>query len=185
MIYNITNKNKDNYYFNWKGVKGLTFIDRDNKKHMVQYKGKTYRYCDIVNAYGLTESQFREVDGVELKYVLESGFIKSIQTNVLNESSYDWNHIDPVTGMPRKKVRPEDSIELMSRMPARSCWITLLQNRVNFNSVGNVRFKRDVWFDRVDRTVSSDKSKEDAVYFRDARLKDGSYPHGWIYSDKR
>ena len=178
-------KNKDNYYFNWKNVHGLTFIDRDNGNHLVKSKGKTYRYRDIINAYELTESQFRDVDGVELKYVLENNFIKPVKTEMLNESRYDWNHIDPITGMPKLKTRPEDAIELMSRMPARSCWITLLQNRVNLNSVGNGRFKRDVWFDRTDRTVSSDKSKEDAVFFREARLSDGSYPHGWIVCDNK
>ena len=46
-------------------------------------KGKTYRYHDIINAYGLTESQFRQVDGVELKYVLESNFIKMLKTCIV------------------------------------------------------------------------------------------------------
>ena len=57
-----------------------------------------------------------------------------------------FNNNNPDTGLPRQKTRKEDKIQLMSRMPSRSTWILMLQNRVNLNSVGNMRFARKVWF---------------------------------------
>ena len=93
---------------------------------------------------------------------------------------FDFDHINPVTGLPRQKTRKEDKIQLMSRMPSRSTWILMLQNRVNLNSVGNMRFARKVWFDNRTKRVSENRSEYEAVFFKAYRLPNGQYPSGWI-----
>jgi hypothetical protein len=86
--------------------------------------------------------------------------------NQLNESQWDFRHIDPITGMPKlKQPRPEDDIKLMNQRPARTGWIILLQNRVNLKSIGNMRYKKKMWYDMRSHTVSSDRNMEDAVLF--------------------
>ena len=100
----------------------------------------------------------------------------------LDEVKYDFNHIDPRTGLPKiKESRPEESIELMNRMPARSGWIVMLQNRVNFNSTGNLHFARKVWFDRPSGMVADDEEMQDAVHFRSYMLPHCGRPGGWMY----
>lgn len=93
---------------------------------------------------------------------------------------FDFDHIDPRTGMPKIKQRPEDKIQLITRMPYKSGWIKMLQNRVNLNSVGNLRDAEKVWFDRRTLKVSKTVSGEGGVLFRDYRLKSGQKPQGWI-----
>lgn len=60
---------------------------------------------------------------------------------------FDFNHIDPRTGLPREVKREEDRINLMTRIPARSCYVRLLQNRVNLRSAGNLRYAVRLWYD--------------------------------------
>lgn len=95
---------------------------------------------------------------------------------------FDFDRPDPRTGMyPRiKPKREEDDICLMSRMPSRSCWIKMLQNRVNLKSVGNIREAERVWFDRRTMKVSKNVAGEGAIDFRMFRLKSGQKPQGWI-----
>lgn len=95
---------------------------------------------------------------------------------------FDFDHIDPRTGLPeiKKQSKPEDKIQLMTRTPAHSCWIKMLQNRVLLQSVGNVREAETVWFDRRTFKVSKNASGKDGVLFRDFRLKSGQRPQGWI-----
>ena len=59
---------------------------------------------------------------------------------------YDFSKIDPRTCMPRIVERDEDHIQLMSRMPGRSGYIRLLQNRVNLRSVGNLRLSERLYY---------------------------------------
>jgi len=108
--------------------------------------------------------------GEQLKFAIVSSDSKSISKAP---------GVGPKTAQ-RIIIDLKDKIELMSRMPARSCWIIMLQNRALLNSVGNKRYQTRVWFDRRDCTVSSDKSKEDAVHFRNYRLPMGQIPQGWI-----
>lgn len=99
---------------------------------------------------------------------------------------FDFNHIDPRTGMPRIKNRPEDEINLMSRKPGRSCWIKLLQNRVNLNSVGNLHDAQVMWYDRLTDSLYEDSSMEsEGILFRLFRLRGHQYPQGWIYYNGR
>lgn len=100
----------------------------------------------------------------------------------LDEVKYDFNHIDPRTGLPKiKEPRPEESIELMNRMPARSGWIVMLHNRLNFNSTGNMRYAKKVWFDRASGMVADDEEMTDAVHFRSYMLPHCGRPGGWMY----
>jgi len=89
--------------------------------------------------------------------------------------------LDPITGAYGKAQRPEDNIELMNRMPARSCWIKFLQNRVSLTSVGNVRYAKEMWFDYTTKMVSESRDGEDAVHFRSYILPGAGKPAGWIY----
>ena len=177
---------KDAYHINesrfedWKGNKDLTFIDRKIGEPLVKYKKEYYNFEQITEALGVMPD--------DIKYASDKDIIRAIKTLSkqkipVNEARYDFNHLDPLTGLPREIKRPAADIELMSRMPARSCWITLLQNRVNMNSVGNNRFKKTLWFDRKDCTLSTDKNKKDAVHFRSYVLPGAGKPAGWIYAD--
>lgn len=96
---------------------------------------------------------------------------------------FDFKHIDPATGLP-KVVKRGPEIQLMNRMPGRTGWIWLLQNRVDINTVGNCRYKKKVWYDRADMTVSTDESKEDAVPFRTYNLPGAGRPGGWLYGNE-
>lgn len=68
---------------------------------------------------------------------------------------YDFSKIDPRTGMPRIEEHKEDRIQLMSRMPGRSGYIRLLQNRVNLRSVGNLRLSERLYYNAYTRTLYS------------------------------
>lgn len=94
---------------------------------------------------------------------------------------FDFNHIDPITGLPRIKKCEEDRIQLITRMPARSCYIRMLQNRVNLHSVGNVRYSERVYYDA--RTKSLHTRPDGplrASYWRNYRLPNGQRAAGWI-----
>ena len=105
--------------------------------------------------------------------------------NQLNESQWDFRHIDPLTGMPRmKERRQEDDIKLMNQHPGKTGWIILLQNRVNLNSVGNMRYKKRMWYDMRSRTVSSDRDMSDAILFSQYILPNAGKPAGWLYDNE-
>lgn len=97
---------------------------------------------------------------------------------------FDFDHINPRTGLPEVKKRIENDINLMSRMPSRSCWIKMLQNRVNLNSVGNLRYVREVWFDIRTKRVSENRLGSDAINFREYTLPNRQIPAGWIELNK-
>ena len=95
---------------------------------------------------------------------------------------YDFRHIDPRTGLPKVIKNDEPEIQMMNRLPWRTGWIYLLQNRVGLNTVGNQRFKKKVWYDRRDCTVSTDETKEDAQHIRVAKFPNLGRPAGWIFA---
>jgi hypothetical protein len=95
---------------------------------------------------------------------------------------YDFNHIDPRTGMPREAKRPEDDIQLMCLPPARSCNVTLLQNRVNLRSVGNIRLARTLYYDLHKQALYT-AAGQFVAYWRGVTLNNGQRPAGWIETD--
>lgn len=119
-----------------------------------------------------------EVAKVVKKRINEAYDIKSI-----NEVKYDFNKIDYRTGLPAIKKDPMDKVHLMTSIPAKSGYIYMLQNRVNFNSVGNRRSMVKVWYDRQTKTVSSNRNMEDAVSIREFKLNTGAKPAGWFYEE--
>lgn len=171
----------ESVFHNWKGNSELTFIDKNVGDAEIIYKGKTYNYYKVCESMGISLSSMRKCSAERVISALRRINPESI---AINEARYDFNHIDPVTGLPREIKRPEDDIELMSRYPARTGWITLLQNRVLLNSVGNRRFKKTVWYDAKDHTVSTDRNKEDACHFRTYILPGAGKPAGWMYGEK-
>ena len=165
----------------WKGSSELTFIDKKKGDAQIEYKGNRYNYFSVCEELGVVPDDMKYATAEDIIPVLEKFRLQ--KRTALNETRYDFRHIDPRTGLPKEIHRPEDNIELMSRMPDHSCWITMLQNRINLNSVGNIRYKKTVWFDRRDCTVSTDRNKEDAVHFRSYMLPGCGKPQGWIYAD--
>lgn len=97
---------------------------------------------------------------------------------------YDFRHIDPLTGMAKEVRRTEPEIQLMNRYPTKTGWIWVLQNRVGLNTVGNKRYKKKLWYDRTDKTISSDEAKEDSCPFMTYNLPGAGRPGGWLYGDQ-
>lgn len=60
---------------------------------------------------------------------------------------FDFSKIDPRTGLPPVIEREEDKIQLMTRRPAKSGFIRLLQNRANLRSVGNLHHSERLYYD--------------------------------------
>ena len=95
---------------------------------------------------------------------------------------YDFRHIDPRTGLPKVIKNDEPEIQMMTRLPWKTGWIYLLQNRIGLNTVGNQRYKKKVWYDRRDCTISTDETKEDAQHIRTATFPNLGRPAGWIFA---
>ena len=133
---------------NWKDSDVLTLVKTADGRMLIETKDRYYDYKQMSEALS-------EYAGKNIQLATEHDVLRMIDEDyvdsegaVLNEVRYDWNHIDPITGMPKIKApRPEESIELMNRMPAKTGWIVMRQNRVNFNSTGNIRYAKKVWFD--------------------------------------
>lgn len=172
----------ESVFHDWKGNKELIFIDKNVGDAEIIYKGQTYNYFKVCESMCISPSSMRKCSAERVISALKR---MTPETVLINESRYDYSHIDPITGLPcEKKKRPEDDIELMSRYPARTGWITLFHDRVNINSVGNRRYKVTVWYDAKDHTVSTDRNKEDACHFRTYILPRGGRPGGWMYGEK-
>ena len=167
---------------NWKDSDVLTLVKTADGRMLIETKDRYYDYKQMSEA-------LYEYAGKNIKLATERDVLRMIDEDyvdsegaVLNEVRYDWNHIDPITGMPKVKApRPEESIELMNRMPTKTGWIVMLQNRVNFNSTGNIRYAKKVWFDRPSSMVADDESMTDAVHFRTYMLPHCGRPGGWMY----
>lgn len=163
---------------NFKGSK-YTVVRLGDGTRLLESNDRYYMLSDIQEALSESNKTLNRATAGDIDRIIDEGLVDS-EGMILNEVRYDWNHIDPVTGMPRIKERPEDKIHQMSQMPGRSGWIVLLQNRVNLNSVGNVRYAKKVWYDRNDRTVSTSEDKEDAVWIKRFVLPGAGLAQGWI-----
>ena len=89
---------------------------------------------------------------------------------------------DPfVQSMIRKEARQaeQNKMRLMNQLPCRSGWIILLQNRVNLQSVGNMRHKTKVYYDQRTRMIGH-SPEECNTPFRCARLDNGQPAAGWM-----
>ena len=89
---------------------------------------------------------------------------------------------DPfVQSMIKKETRQAEHAKMhcMSQHPTRSGWIVLLQNRVNLNSVGNVRHKTKVYYDHRTKKVGP-SADECNTPFRSARLNNNQSAAGWM-----
>lgn len=87
----------------------------------------------------------------------------------------------------RQELRREErrhnagTIRTMAQMPSRSGWITLLQNRVNRDSIGNLNHARKVYFHLPTKTVGESERYDPStnVPFRMAMCKHGRKAEGW------
>ncbi len=89
---------------------------------------------------------------------------------------------DPfVNSMIKKESRQAENRKMhcMNQYPSRSGWIVLLQNRVNLDSVGNVRYKTKVYYDHRTRMVGFSADSCDTP-FRCAKLKNNQPAAGWM-----
>ena len=154
----------------------LTYVVTQTGERLIESKDRFYTLNDISEALG---KDARRSKVHEVLSLIENGLVDS-EGAILNEVRYDWNHIDPRTGLPKIKERPEDKIHLMNQYPGRSGWIILLQNRINLNSVGNIRYGKKMWYDRTTHMVSEDETGTDAVHFRTYILPGAGRPQGWI-----
>ena len=93
---------------------------------------------------------------------------------------YDFRHLDPRTGLPRTIEREEDRIELMTRLPWRSGYVRMLQNRANLHSVGNNRHSVRLWYNAHTRTLHPTQGAQ-GTDIRLYRLPNGQRPQGWIF----
>lgn len=75
-----------------------------------------------------------------------------------------------------KKMNP------MTMKPGRSCFIYLLQNRVNLHSQGNVHLKTRVYYNRTTQMVGVHKDDCNTPWNK-ATLKNGSKANGWMYDE--
>lgn len=71
-------------------------------------------------------------------------------------------------------------------MPGRSGEIVFLQNRVNLNSVGNIRYAKKMYYDRSQRCVadSADNISGEGQPFMTYVLPGAGRPQGWLYLDE-
>ena len=109
--------------------------------------------------------------------IMKNEFTKLAQANPT------LKHDPFVRAMIQKESRQAEQYKMhcMNQYPSRSGWITLLQNRVNLNSVGNVRYKTKVYFDH--RTKMVGESPENCnTPFRCARLSNSQPAAGWMES---
>jgi len=164
----------------WKNSDKLTLVRLSNGQHIVEANSRFYDADEINEALDMFCSSLAEAEAEDILHIINEDLVDT-KGIIINEVRYDWSKIDPITGLPKvKEPRPEDDIHLMNQMPARSCYIIMLQNRVNLNSVGNIRYKKRLWFDRPTQTVSADKTMEDAVNFRRYVLPGAGRPGGWL-----
>ncbi len=70
----------------------------------------------------------------------------------------------------------------MSVEPAiREGWITLLQNRVELNSVGNIRYQKKVYYIKAVHAVGPTRiyNPDTFVRWNNVKLDNGQKPAGW------
>lgn len=101
---------------------GLTYVVTRSGERLIESGDRFYRLNDISEALG-KDTRCSKVH--EVLSLIEDGLVDS-EGAIINEVRYDWNHIDPRTGLPKIKERPEDKIHLMNQYPGRSGWIILL-----------------------------------------------------------
>jgi len=105
--------------------------------------------------------------------------IASRISDKINEARYGFNpHTGEYGELPK---RPEDDIKLMSQKPGKSCWIVMLQNRINLQSVGNIRYKQRVWYDVRTKQVKTSPDATDGVRWEMYMLPHCGRPGGWLY----
>ena len=171
---------------NWLGADSeLTLVKTQTGRKLIERADRYYDYDEVKEALVYEGYELKTVVADDIIAIIEDDLVDS-EGCILNEVRYDWAHIDPRTGLPKiKEPRPEESIELMNRMPGRSGWIVFLHNRVNLNSVGNIRYAKKMWFDRATSKVAEDADsiETDGVHFRSYILPNAGRPGGWLDLD--
>ena len=89
---------------------------------------------------------------------------------------------DPfVNSMIKKEANQAErrNMHCMNQYPSCSGWIVLLQNRVNIDSVGNIRYKTKVYYDHRTKMVGPSADSCNTP-FKCARLKNNQPSAGWM-----
>lgn len=89
---------------------------------------------------------------------------------------------DPfVNSMIKKEANQAErrNMHCMNQYPSHSSWIVLLQNRVNLDSVGNIRYKTKVYYDHRTKMVGPSADSCNTP-FKCARLKNNQPSAGWM-----
>ena len=168
----------------WKNSPDFTYVRTADKKRFIEFQDRFFSYDAISEAIKeFSGKTIGESTSEEIVHIIEESLVDS-EGAIIEGIKYDWSKIDPRTGLPKiKEARPEESIELMNKMPSRTGWIVMLQNRVNFNSVGNIRYSKKVWFDRQTGRVAPSQQEigDDSPHFRSYILPNGGgKPQGWM-----
>lgn len=93
---------------------------------------------------------------------------------------FDFSKIDLRTGLPPVIKREEDKIRLMTRKPAKSGFIRLLQNRVNLRSVGNLHRSERLYYDVRTKSLYTSRGGSKKADWLRYTLPCGQRPAGWI-----
>ena len=179
MLKNLNESRKSN----WKNSNTLTLVKTSEGRLIIETRNRYYDYQEMKKA--LKEYSKKDIASAtknDIIHMINEDYVDS-EGMILNEVRYDWKNIDLITGLPKvKEPRPEESIELMNRMPARSGWIVMLHNRVNLNSTGNIHYSKKVWFDRASKKVYEDEEMTDeGTHFFTYMLPHCGKPGGWMY----
>jgi hypothetical protein len=166
-------------------LKNLTLSRLEDGTQILESADRYYLLSDVRSALNENALSYNEATEEDVLYLIDEGLVES-EGAIVNEVRYDWRHIDPITGMPAVKERPEDKIHLMNQLPGRSGEIVFLQNRVNLNSVGNIRYAKKMYYDRSQRCVadSADNISGEGQPFMTYVLPGAGRPQGWLYLDE-
>ena len=94
-------------------LKNLTLSRLEDGTRILESADRYYLLSDVRSALNENAVSYNEATEEDVLYLIDEGFVDS-EGAILNEVRYDWRHIDPITGMPAVKERPEDKIHLMN-----------------------------------------------------------------------
>ena len=94
-------------------LKNLTLSRLEDGTQILESADRYYLLSDVRSALNENAVSYNEATEEDVLYLIDEGLVES-EGAILNEVRYDWRHIDPITGMPTVKERPEDKIHLMN-----------------------------------------------------------------------
>lgn len=94
-------------------LKNLTLSRLKDGTQILESADRYYLLSDVRSALNENAVSYNEATEEDVLYLIDEGLVES-EGAIVNEVRYDWRHIDPITGMPTVKERPEDKIHLVT-----------------------------------------------------------------------